>query len=29
MVSHQVRITEKDQVDEQLFLWLKSAYEAA
>ena len=29
MVSHRVRITERDQVDEQLFQWLKSAYEAA
>jgi len=29
MVSHRVRITEMDQVDEQLFLWLKIAYESA
>lgn len=29
MVSHRVRITERDQVDEQLFQRLKTAYEAA
>ncbi len=29
MVTHRVRITERDQVDEQLFQRLKTAYEAA
>ena len=29
MVFHRVRITERDQVDQELFQWLKSAYEAA
>jgi hypothetical protein len=29
MVSHRVRLTEADQVDDQLIQWLKSAYEAA
>jgi hypothetical protein len=29
MVTHRVRITVIEQVDEQLFQWLKSSYEAA
>ena len=29
MVTHRVRVTEIDQVDEQLFKWLETAYEAA